>query len=96
MVELTTSILSIRWLYDDVAEEVCFSKKGCRVVDKDGKNMLVIPRSGGSCYSFVIPKGDEHTYRNKETNKPWVLRGQPHLIFSQCYICESSNLENTR
>lgn len=90
---LKTNLPSINQLCDAVANEVCSSKRCCKVIGKDRKNMLIVPRSRSNCYSFVIPKGGEHTNWKKETNISWVLRGQPHLLFSQYYLCEVCNLE---
>lgn len=56
---LKTNIISINQLCDDVAEEVCFLKKGCRIVDKGLKNILVVPRSNDNCYTIVDPKDGE-------------------------------------
>ena len=38
---LKSSLISISQLCDEVADEVCFSKKGCRIMDKHEKNILV-------------------------------------------------------
>ena len=57
MAGLTTSLLTVDQFCDDVADEVYFSKKCCKVVDKNGKILLVVPRSEENCCSLVIPKG---------------------------------------
>lgn len=83
---LTTNLLSISQLCDDVADEVSFSKRCCKIIDKYEENMLVVPRSKGNCYSRVIPKGVEHTNWNKETYISWVPRGS-HISYSLKVIC---------
>lgn len=90
--ELTTSLLSISQLCDDVADEVCFSKKGCRMVDKKGKNLLVITRSNDNCYTLVIPKSGEWSVWSKETDKLLVTKRLSLLYFSKCHLYESCNL----
>lgn len=49
---LTTSFLSIDHLSVVVVDEVCFLKKCCIVIDKNGTNLLVGPRSEDNCYTL--------------------------------------------
>ena len=51
-----SNLISISPLCDDVADEVCFSKRRCWIVDEHGKNLLVLTRSGDNCYILDVSK----------------------------------------
>ncbi|KAB2608598.1 hypothetical protein D8674_011766 [Pyrus ussuriensis x Pyrus communis] len=52
---LKTNLLSISQLCDDVADAIRFSKRRCKIIEKDKKNMLVVPIASTFLESSVIP-----------------------------------------
>ncbi|KAM1362877.1 hypothetical protein PS1_028186 [Malus domestica] len=70
---LKSILISISQLCDDVADEVCFSKRGCRIMDEHGKNLLVLPRSRNNCYILDVSKVAEYPKCHKATDETSVL-----------------------
>ncbi|KAM1365793.1 hypothetical protein ACFX2F_044172 [Malus domestica] len=70
---LKSNLISISQLYDDVVDEVCFSKRGCLIMDKHGKNLLVLSRSRDNCYILDVSKIAEYSMCHKAINETSVL-----------------------
>ncbi|KAM1548068.1 hypothetical protein PS2_009182 [Malus domestica] len=92
--ELLTSLLNINQLCDDVVDEVCFSKNGCKVVDKNGKIMLTIPRPKENCYALVGLRCDIPSMWDEDICEPRFERKLSQLFFFACQLCEVCNLED--
>ncbi|XP_070665162.1 uncharacterized protein [Malus domestica] len=80
---LKSSFISMSQLCDEVADEVCFFKKGCRIMDEHGKNILVILRSGYNCYILDASKVGDSSKFNKAFDDVIVLwhRRPGHVNF---------------
>ena len=70
---LKSNLISIRQLCDDVADEVCFLKRGCWIVDEHGKNLLVLLRSKDNCYILDVSKVGEHSKCHKAIDEASVM-----------------------